>query len=82
MLAVYASSWFECEVQVVKNVVLALRSKDTVACVYDAQRWLTGVSDISDQNKDVRVMFYHPPGPRTSFQKIEKDPVWVQWKML
>lgn len=66
--------------QVVKAVPLTIRIKDTIACIYDGQWWLAEVNDISEENKDVHVMFYHPPGPRTSFQKNKKDQAWVPMK--
>lgn len=33
--------------------------------------------DISNDNDDVLVHFYHPSGPRTSFKKSQDDTVWV-----
>lgn len=65
------------EVHVSKFIPLTVSIKDTVACVYDGQWWLGEVDDISVQNRDIHVIFYHPAGPRTSFQKNNKDSTWV-----
>lgn len=58
-------------------IPLSLKEKDYVACVYDDQWWIGEVVDISLENDDVLVHFYHPAGPRTSFQKSQQDKVWV-----
>lgn len=60
-----------------KRVQLALQNKDIVACVYDEQWWIAEVDNIDCRNQDLHVFFYHPPGPRTSFKKVEKDQVWM-----
>lgn len=60
-----------------KAVQITLHTRDYVACVYDDQWWLAEVNDISDQNKDVLVTFFHPAGPTTAFKKNEKDNAWV-----
>ena len=60
-----------------KAVQITLHTRDSIACVYDGQWWLAEVNDISDENKDVHVTFYHPAGPRTAFKKKEEDQTWV-----
>ncbi|KAJ8890990.1 hypothetical protein PR048_010499 [Dryococelus australis] len=40
------------------------------------------VDDISIENKDVHVIFYHPAGPSTSSKKIVKDSVWVPFDRI
>ncbi|KAJ8891867.1 hypothetical protein PR048_004422 [Dryococelus australis] len=50
---------------------------DTVACIYDGQWLLTEVDDISIENKDVHVIFYHPTRPSTSLKKTVKDSTQV-----
>ncbi|GBN18219.1 hypothetical protein AVEN_74677-1 [Araneus ventricosus] len=55
-----------------KAVQITLHTRDSIACVYDGQWWLAEVNDISDINKDVLVIFYHPAGPRTALRKRRK----------
>lgn len=56
---------------------ITLTTKELVACVYEEQWWIGEVIDISRENKDVFVHFFHPSGPRTSFKKSLNDTVWV-----
>jgi len=60
-----------------KMVPLSLEVNNTVACVYDGQWWLAQIEQISTDNNDVYVHFYHPAGPRTSFKKSTSDRVWT-----
>lgn len=60
-----------------KAVQITLHARDSIACVYDDQWWLAEVNDISDENKDVHVTFYHPAGPTTAFKKNVQDQAWV-----
>lgn len=59
------------------SIPLSLKRKDSIACVYDNQWWIGEVIDVSNENDDVMVHFYHPPGPRTSFKLSQEDKVWV-----
>ena len=64
----YTSSSSHSELhQVAKAVPLTLQNKDTIACIYDGQWCIAEVNNIDDRNQDVHVIFYHPPGLRTSF---------------
>ena len=65
-----------------KFVPLTLQNKDVVVCIYDGQWWIAEVDNINNQNQDVHVTFYHPPGPRTSFKKNEKDQIWMPIKNI
>lgn len=59
------------------SIPLSLKRKDSIACVYDNQWWIGEVVDVSNENDDVMVHFYHPPGPHTSFKLSQVDNVWV-----
>lgn len=65
-----------------KIASLSLEINDTVACVYDEQWWIGKVEEISVENDDVYIHFYHPSGPRTSFQMSACDRVWIPMKNI
>jgi hypothetical protein len=62
---------------IMKAVQLSVKHNDIVACVYDKQWWLGIIVDVSVENKDILVKFYHPAGPRTSFKMTQEDKVWL-----
>lgn len=59
---------------------LDVKLKDYVACVYDSQWWLGKVEDISPDQSEYFIMFFHPAGPNTSFKLASSDQVWVTKK--
>lgn len=65
------------KVFIMKAVQLSVKHNDIVACVYDKQGRLGIIVDVSVENKDILVKFYHPAGPRTSFKMSQEDKVWV-----
>lgn len=60
---------------------LSIKNNNTVTSVYDKQRWLGFINEVSTENKDVLIKFYHPVGPKTLFKASQEDKVWVPFKM-
>lgn len=56
---------------------LTFQSDDYIACIYDEKWWLAVIQQVSLENSDVLVKFFHPAGPRTSFKISTSDIVWV-----
>ena len=42
----------------------------------------TKVLEVSEDHDDVKVVFFHPSGPSTTFKLEEKDVVWVEKKNI
>ncbi|KAJ8883462.1 hypothetical protein PR048_015306, partial [Dryococelus australis] len=57
---------------------LAVKLKDYVTCVCDSQWWLGTVEDISADQSEYFVMFFHPAGMNTSFKLTSSDKVWIK----
>ena len=53
-----------------------LKQKDLVVCVYDHEWYAAEIEAVNTEHNDVFVIFFMPPGPRTSFRK-SSEKCWV-----
>ena len=65
------------EVNVTKESLLSLQTGGKVACIYEENWYIGIVEEVSIKHDDVKVHFYEPPGPRTSFKISRDDKTWV-----
>lgn len=74
----FISTLPESELHQTRKVVpLTLKNKDSGLHLLWTTWWIAEVDNIEHKMQDVHVIFYHTPGPRTSFKKQEKDQVWM-----
>lgn len=59
-----------------QNIFL-FQKNDIVACIYDGEWWIGKVEETAEETNDLFIHFFHPHGPRTSFQASKNDKVWV-----
>ena len=55
----------------------SFKINDILVCVYDQNWWIGEVTNVSMENGDLMIHFYHPHGPQTSFKISNTDRVWV-----
>lgn len=79
MLCILTSEEFtDCSTtEIPEESVFSLNIQDTVACIYDKNWWIGIIEETSEENNDLFIHFFHPHGPRTSFQISKDDKVWV-----
>lgn len=56
---------------------LSFKKNDYIACIYDKKWWIGKVLEVNEENNDLYIHFFHPYGPKTSFQLSKYDTVWV-----
>lgn len=59
------------------EISLSFNKNDYLACIYDEKWWIGKVLEISEENNDLYIQFFHPYGPKTSFKLSKNDMVWV-----
>jgi hypothetical protein len=59
-----------------KIPISELKLKDLIVVVYDEEWYAAEIEAINNEHNDVLVVFFTPPGPRTSFRK-SSEKCWV-----
>jgi hypothetical protein len=76
--SVMFSKVFITKVKSASGQILNLKVNDYVACINDANWWLGTIVEISVENMDYLVNFFHPCGPDTKFKKTtDRSTTWV-----
>jgi hypothetical protein len=50
---------------------------DHAVCVCDSEWWLVVIKEHSEEHKDLKINFFLPPGPLTSFSLCSNNQVWA-----
>ena len=57
-----------------------ISANEYVACYYDSNWWVGLVQNVNCDEKDVEIIFLHPPGPSNNFTwPKRKDVCWVPY---
>ena len=56
-----------------------ISANEYVACYYDSNWWVGLVQNVNCDEKDVEIIFLHPPGPSNSFTWPKRNVCWVPY---
>lgn len=65
-----------------KYDAFSFQNKHIIACIYDGKWWIGRIEGTSEENNYLLIHFFHPHGPRTSFQISRDDREWVPISMV